>query len=603
MKAIGAHYRGDNKCEFIVWAPLLEALSLSMVSQSPREVKLQRDQEGYFSAMIDNVAPGTKYFYNLMGKLLPDPASYYQSEDVFGPSSVVDHEAFDWQDKDWKGVILKNMIIYELHIGTFTPEGTFESAEKRLDDLVDLGITALEVMPVAQFPGERNWGYDGVFPFAVQHSYGGPQAFKKFVDACHRRGLAVILDVVYNHLGPEGNVLQQYMPVFTDKYRTPWGKAINYDDAYSNGVRNYFIQNALYWMEHYHIDALRLDAIHGIFDMGAKHFLRELAERVEDFSILKERKFYLIAESDLNDRRIVLDAQREGYAIDAQWSDDFHHAIHAVLTKENSGYYQDFGSIEQIVKAMKEGFVYSGEYSPYRKRCHGSPSNDILSEKLVVCLQNHDQVGNRLHGERMASLVPFEALKLAAGAMILSSYIPLIFMGEEYDESAPFTYFMSFYDDKLIEAVRQGRAREFADFGWKEEPVDPWSKETFLKAKLNWQSRLKGESKAILSFYKKLIELRKTIPALSNLNKDSMHIGIHDSVVSIKRYWQDSSIYILMNFDNQKLRKSSDFIMGKKIIDSSEENWNGSGTHLPEIINPEEILIINPFQFIVYKGL
>jgi maltooligosyltrehalose trehalohydrolase len=604
MRKIGARYLSDKKCEFIVWAPLLERLGVSIVTgQSSREIDLQRDESGYFSAIVDDVMPGSRYFYNIAGRLTPDPASYFQPEDVFGPSCVIDHEAFNWQDKNWKGVALKCMIIYELHIGTFTPEGTFESAEKRLDDLVDLGITAVEVMPVAQFPGARNWGYDGVYPFAVQHSYGGPEAFKKFIDACHRRGLAVILDVVYNHLGPEGNFLPQYMPVFTDKYRTPWGQAINFDEAHSDGIRNYFIQNALYWMEHYHIDALRLDAIHGIYDMGARHFLRELADAVEDFSSLKEKKFYLIAESDLNDRCIVLDSQRGGYKIDSQWSDDFHHAVHAVLTKENAGYYEDFGSIGHIAKVMKEGFVYTGEYSPFRKRSHGNTATDILSEKFVVCLQNHDQIGNRFKADRLSSLVSFDALKLAAGALIFSSYVPLIFMGEEYGEQAPFTYFMSFHDEKLIEAVRKGRRAEFASFGWTEEPLDPRSQETFARAKLNWHQRDEGNHQVLLSFYKKLFELRKTIPALANSNRDSMDIRIQDHVIIIKRYWNDNSIYMLMNFGQASAKITSDFQIGDKLLDSSDVQWQGTGSLLTQRIIPGEDLTINPLSFVLYQHI
>jgi maltooligosyltrehalose trehalohydrolase len=603
MKAIGARYLGNKKCEFVVWAPLLEQVTLSIVSPSAREIELQRGEDGYFDAVIDDVLPGTKYFYNISGHLSPDPASYYQPEDVLGPSCVVDHAAFAWRDMHWKGIALKNMIIYELHIGTFTTEGTFESAEKRLDDLVDLGITAVEIMPVAQFSGVRNWGYDGVYPFAVQHSYGGPEGLKSLVDACHYRGLAVILDVVYNHLGPEGNVLQQYMPVFTDRYHTPWGNAINYDDAYSFGIRNYFIQNALDWMEHYHIDALRLDAIHGIYDMGAKHFLRELADAVENFSDQRARKFFLIAESDLNDRRVVLDSQREGYGIDSQWSDDFHHAIHAVLTNENSGYYQDFGLLEHIAKVMKEGFVYSGEYSPYRKRCHGSSSKDILAEKFVVCLQNHDQIGNRFKAERLTNLVSFEALKLAAGALIFSPYIPLLFMGEEYGEEAPFTYFMSFHDEKLIEAVRQGRRQEFSSFGWKEEPPDPWSQETFLRAKLNWNKRQEGKHKVLLSFYKKLFELRKTIPALANFNREGMDIEIQDSALIVKRHWGDSSIYILMNFGHRQVKINSDFQGGDKVIDSCDAGWQGTGSLLPQRIDPGEVLTTNPLSFVLYRRI
>jgi maltooligosyltrehalose trehalohydrolase len=311
----------------------------------------------------------------------------------------------------------------------------------------------------------------------------------------------------------------------------------------------------------------------------------------------------LIAESDLNDRRIVLEAQREGYGIDSQWSDDFHHAIHAVLTKENTGYYQDFGRLEQIAQAMKQGFVYAGNYSFYRKRNHGSPPNDVLSEKFVVCLQNHDQIGNRLKGERLASLISFEALKLAAGALIFSSYLPLVFMGEEYGERAPFTYFMSFYDKKLIEAVRQGRGAEFSSFGWKEEPLDPWDQKTFLNSKLNWHKRNEGEHKVLLSFYKKLFALRKTIPALASRNREGMDVTIQDSVIIVKRYWRDSFIYMLMNFGHQQLKIDSDFEMGDKVIDSSEGHWNGAGSLLPQKINSGEVLSMGPLSLCLYQRI
>jgi len=607
MKNIGARYLGDHQCEFVVWAPLLKRLSVSIISPSTGKVESEHElpstQDGYFQVRVENVLPESKYFYNIEGLLIPDPASFYQPEDVFGPSAVVDHASFEWTDKHWRGVELKNMIIYELHIGTFTTEGTFEAAIALLDDLVQLGITAIEIMPVAQFSGSRNWGYDGVFPFAVQHSYGGPAGLKKFVNACHEKGLSVILDVVYNHLGPEGNVLHTYMPVFTDKYRTPWGAAINYDDAYSHGVREYFIQNALYWMEHYHIDALRLDAIHGIFDMEAKTFLRQLAEAVEDFSHQRGRKFYLIAESDLNDRRVILPTSQEGFGMDSQWSDDFHHAIHAVLTKEHFGYYQDFGRLEQITKAMKDGFVYDGDYSPYRKRCHGISSKDLPSEKFVVFLQNHDQVGNRFKAERLSSLVSFEELKLAAGALVFSSYIPLLFMGEEYGEDAPFNYFMDFHDEKLIEAVRTGRHREFLSFGWTSPPPDPAALKTFLLSKLNWNKRQEGKSKVLWEFYKTLLELRKRIPALANLNRQGMDIRAQDKLIIIKRFWEKSSVYLLMNFSNQEVTVNSDFERGDRMMDSSDTHWQGKGSLLDPRIKSGDSLIINPCSFVLYQGI
>src|SRR4030066_1209493 len=320
------------------------------------------------------------------------------------------------------------MIMYEIHVGTFTPEGTFDAVILRLDELSVLGINTIELMPVAQFPGERNWGYDGTYPFAVQNSYGGPEGLKILINECHKKGMAVILDVVYNHFGPEGNYLWDYGPYFTDRYKTPWGQAINYDDLYSNEVRNFFIENALHWFKNYHFDALRLDAIHGIFDFSAKAFLQELAEKVEEFSSSEGKKYYLIAESDLNDSRVIRPGNMGGYGIDAQWCDDFHHAVHTLLVHENKGYYVDFGETEHLVKSFREGFVYSGQYSEYRKRNHGNSSRDCPAEQFIVFTQNHDQVGNRMFGERLSNLVSFESLKLAAGAVLLSPYIPLLFM-------------------------------------------------------------------------------------------------------------------------------------------------------------------------------
>ncbi|MDE1920213.1 MAG: malto-oligosyltrehalose trehalohydrolase [Candidatus Omnitrophica bacterium] len=603
MKAIGAHYEGNDTCTFTVWAPLLE--QLSVVFSPARECALKRDDQGFFHAVAGDVTPGTKYFYKSENQLKPDPASFFQPEGIFGASAVVDHAAFAWQDSHWKGIRLKDMIIYELHVGTFTPEGTFEAATGRLGDLVDLGITAVEVMPVAQFPGQRNWGYDGVFPFAVQNSYGGPQGLKAFVNACHQRGLAVILDVVYNHLGPEGNVLEKYMPVFTGKYHTPWGRAVNYDDARSDGIRNYFIQNARYWLRHYHIDALRLDAIQGIYDLGAKHFLKELAEAVEEFSAQAQRKFYLIAESNLNDRRIVLGSGQEGYGIDSQWSDDFHHAVHAQLTGESYGYYQDFSGVVPIARAMKDGFVYKGGYSRFRGRPHGSPSQDIPSEKFVVCVQNHDQVGNRPQSQRLSILASFEALKLAAGALITSPYLPLMFMGEEYGEEAPFHYFAGFGDEGLIEAVRQGRRREFAAFGWQEVPPDPFDTETFLRSKLHWDKRREGKHKVLLSFYKKLIELRKTFPALSNTDREGMDVKIQDEAIIVNRRWDDICVYIVMNFSRRQttINAGDGFAVGEKIIDSCEEQWLGAGTLAPKRIMPGENLIVNPLSFTLFRHI
>src|SRR3972149_6297876 len=480
------------------------------------------------------------------------------------------------------------MIIYELHTGTFTPEGTFEAIIPRLDELKDTEINALEIMPIAQFPGERNWGYDGVYPFAVQNSYGGPGCFKWLVNECHKRGIAVILDVVYNHLGPEGNYLWDYGPYFTKKYRTPWGDALNFDGAHSNEVRNYFIENALHWFKNYHIDARRLDAIHGIFDMSAKPFLSELAEKVEEFSKTTVKTCYLIAESDLNDSKVTRSREFGGYGIDAQWCDDFHHALHTILTGEKQGYYSDFGEVKHLVKAMREGFVYSGEYSQFRQKNHGNSSKDTPATQFVAFSQNHDQIGNRVLGERLTTLVSFESLKLAAGVVLLSPYIPLLFMGEECGEESPFLYFISHSDTDLIEAVRKGRKNDFRSFHWKDEPPDPQSAGTFLRSKLCWEKRKEGKHAILLDFYRNLIMLRKTNPVFSSPDKENLDIcGFERERIMIMRRWKGSchvSCFFNFNPEDMELNAFPPEAGWEKLLDSSDAIWNGPGTFLPEII-------------------
>jgi len=504
---IGAHLikGGEGRsqgCEFTVWAPLAADVSVEIIGngESADVLSMRKDDHGYWSAIAPHITAGAHYRYQVQGSedsepgTWPDPASRYQPLGVHGPSEVIDHSTFEWSDASWRGIELADYIIYELHIGTFTQGGTFESAIARLNDLVALGITAVEIMPVAQFPGERNWGYDGVFPYAVQNSYGGPDGLKKLVNACHERGLAVIMDVVYNHFGPEGNYTGKFGPYTTDRYKTPWGNAINFDDAYSIGVRRYFIENALSWLQDYHIDSLRLDAVHAIYDFGARHFLQALAEAVEISGSSRRLLTYLIAESDLNDPRLIRPITQGGYQLDAQWSDDFHHALHTRLTGETIGYYSDFSSLETLASAIQNRFAYAGQYSAFRMRDHGSPAIDLPSEKFVICSQNHDQVGNRMTGDRFSSLLSFAGQKLAAGATILSPYIPLLFMGEEYGENAPFLYFVDHTDQNLIEAVRNGRKEEFRAFHSEGTPPDPAGLETFQKSTLRWPTLESAET-------------------------------------------------------------------------------------------------------------
>ncbi|MFH2138922.1 MAG: malto-oligosyltrehalose trehalohydrolase [Candidatus Omnitrophota bacterium] len=603
---IGAHYIDDNKCEFTVWAPFLNDVSLKIVSPDSMTIPMQKDEQGYWRIIVENIHANVCYLYELdHAQEKPDPASFYQPKGVHGPSQVINHKNFSWGDGGWNGISIDKMIIYELHVGTFTPEGTFDAIIPRLEELVDLGINTIEVMPVAQFPGTRNWGYDGVYPYAVQNSYGGPDGFKRFINACHKKGIAVILDVVYNHLGPEGNYLCEFAPYFTNKYYTPWGNAINFDDAYSPGVRNYFIENALSWLENYHVDGLRLDAVHSIYDFGAKHILEELAEKIYDLSVQKTRKLYLIAESNLNDIRIIKPVGAGGYGIDAQWCDDFHHCLHVLLTGEQTGYYADYGSTGQMVKSLREGFVYSGQYSSFRKKCYGSSSKDIPANQLIVFSQNHDQVGNRMLGDRLSGLVSFEALKLAAAATILSVYTPMIFMGQEYGEETPFQYFVDHSDEDLIAAVRRGRKEEFAAFKWSGNPPDPQDEGSFLASKLKWEQKNEGRYKILWQFYKILIMLKKRIPAISDGGKTQMEVSYDETkkLIFWRRWYKRSEIFCIMNFSKEDAQCRIVLPLGKwkRLINSSQEQWMGKGALLPEYIENNQEIQVRSFGIALYE--
>ena len=551
---------------------------------------MEKLKNGYWHIETAELPAGTGYMYTVDGKTpRPDPASFYQPQGVHGCSELYDHNRFKWTDTEWKGVELGEMIAYELHVGTFTSEGTFDSAVGKIGYLKELGINAVELMPVAQFPGRRNWGYDGAYPFGVQNSYGGPEGLKRFVDACHGAGLAVILDAVYNHLGPEGNYLENFGPYFTAKYNTPWGKAVNYDDAYCCGVRNYVVKNMAYWFNHFHADALRLDAIHGIFDEGAKHILLELSENKETLENELGRKLYLIAESDLNDPKTVKSPSIGGHGMDSQWLDDFHHSVHTLITGENGGYYADFGAVELLKKSIEKGFVYDGIYSNFRRRDFGGPSSGFSGERFIVFAQNHDQVGNRLMGERLSALTDFESLKLAAGCVLLSPYIPMLFMGEEYGDKSPFMYFIEHGDKGLVDAVRNGRKTEFEHFARKGDIPDPQSEETFALSKLKWEKLKDTEKIKLLSFYKKLIALRKMLPAYKKLDKNGLSVTIEKDtkVLSVRIGPEESAIMYLMNFaDSQAvLSPQTGGSVYTKILDSAGVEWGGAGAGLPELLS------------------
>jgi maltooligosyltrehalose trehalohydrolase len=601
---LGATYLGQDRCHFLVWAPHADHVAVHLLSPDDRLVPLSPAARGYHQAVIDRVAPGSLYFYRLHDDLeRPDPASRQQPQDVHGPSQVVD-PAFPWADQAWFGLPLKDFIVYELHVGIFTPAGTFDAVIPHLAELKALGVTAVEIMPVAQFPGSRNWGYDGVFPFAVQQSYGGPQGLKRLVNACHREGLAAVLDVVYNHLGPEGNYLRDFGHYFTSRCQTPWGEALNFDGPHSDEVRRFFIENALQWVDDYHFDALRLDAVDRITDQSAQPFLAKLAQAVHSRAEDLNRRIYLMAECDLNDSRFIRPRQQSGFELDVHWNDDFHHALHCLLTVETDGYYQDFGKIEHLAKAYTDGFIYTGEYSSYRERCRGSASRDIPAPRFLVFAQNHDQVGNRLYGERLSALVPFDALKLAAAAVLLSPNLPLLFMGEEYGETAPFQYFVSHWDPDLIDAVRHGRKAEFAGFVWEGEPPDPQADATFRRSRLNRELRREGNHRLLYEFYRELIRLRREHPALADLNKETLAAASfeRDKVLLLRRWSGEHHICAFFHFGDSPLTRDLPLPPGpwRKLLDSGEARWYGAGSIVPPTIRSEgEVSLTLPPRVVV----
>lgn len=607
----GPAYAKDGSCRFSLWAPDMKAvdLKLCLPEESGYAAMEEKDDKGYWRVTLDKISPDTTYMFRLNnGQEIPDPASHYQPDGVHGVSQVICHNDFQWDDSSFPGIEISEMIIYELHVGTFTPAGTFDAVIGRLDDLSGLGVNAIELMPVAQFPGNRNWGYDGVYPFGVQNSYGGPLGLKKLVNECHKKGIAVILDVVYNHLGPEGNYLWGLGNYFTDTYKTPWGNAMNFDGPLSDGVRLFFMENALHWLDNYHIDALRLDAVHAIFDFGAMPFLQNLAETVNKYSKLRRKKHYLIAESDLDDSRIIRPSALGGYGIDAQWSDDYHHCIHTLLTGEQSGYYLDFGKVGHLVKTLRDGYAYTGNYSKFRKRCHGNYAGDRDKGQFIVCSQNHDQIGNRMMGGRLSALVSFEAVKLAAAAVILSPYIPMLFMGEEYGEDAPFQYFVSFSDEQLIKGVRKGRKNEFKEFHKKGTPPDPQDETTFLRSKLRWEKREEGNHKTLLEFYKALIKIRKEHPAFSSLNSVNMEVEGHEGkkTAAIKR-WLDggeSSLLCILNFNKDTVQSTvslSGTEVWEKFFDSSDAIWGGAGSASSNVLTCNDAFTITGLSLSLYK--
>jgi maltooligosyltrehalose trehalohydrolase len=596
--ALGANIDNEHGV-FTVWSPHADKVELVL----DRQVLLMRKVEfGYWTITVEGVRPGTPYFFLLNGKKkLPDPASRWQPDGVHGPSSVVDN-TFNWTDDSWNGVPLREMIIYELHVGTFSTEGNFEGVISRLDYLNELGINTIELMPVAQFPGNRNWGYDGVYPFAVHHDYGGAVGLKKLVNEAHQRGIAVVLDVVYNHQGPEGNYLSEYGPYFTDKYKTGWGKAINFDDAWCDGVRHYYWQNALMWLEEFHIDGLRLDAVHAIWDFSADHFIQHLAHRVEALEKKTRRKKVLIAEFDLNNPRYISPPEKGGYGLSGQWIDEFHHALHALVTGEVNGYYEDFGELAHLIKAFKDSYVYTGQYSKHRKKFFGVSPKQNAYAQFVVFSQNHDQIGNRMLGDRLATQLSFEALKLVAAAVILSPHVPLLFMGEEYGEDRPFQYFISHTDQELVEMVRNGRKKEFSYFNWEGELPDPQAEQTFQQCKLSWNYS-KGQQALLFSYYKHLIAFRRQRLAMKGHERTDVCVFEipGKKIIGLQRSFQSDQIYIIFNFEkvNTAFKNPTDKSL-KMIFDSSAAYWLTREIP-PPVVTSAEMIVMNPESVLIFE--
>ena len=599
----------EDQADVNIWAPLADNVSLVVDS---KEIPLYREEEGYWSARGAQLHAGDRYMIRIDGKEYPDPASLSQPDGVHAASEIIDLEDFQWTDSHWNNLPLQDYIIYELHVGTFTPESSFAAIEAKLDYLVQLGITAIELMPVAQFPGQRNWGYDGVYPFAVQHSYGGARGLQHLVNACHEKGLAVILDVVYNHVGPEGAYMGAIAPYFTNKYQTPWGQAINFDDAYSDGVRDFFIANALMWLKDFHIDALRLDAVHAIKDLGPVHILKAIRIEVDEWMRQSGKKHYLVVESDLNDPRYIDPINKCGYGMDAQWVDEFHHALRVAASGEKYGYYSDFNGLEHLCKSYRDAYVYDGQYSEHRKRKFGAKALHNPGQQFIVFSQNHDQVGNRMLGERTSQLLSFDMQKLMAASVIFSPYIPLLFMGEEWSAPHPFQYFVDHSDEALIEGVRNGRKEEFAAFHIQGEAPDPVSKEVYEQSTLQWELLDQGRHVVMREYYKTLLHLRKNHPVLKEPDRRHLQVECEEAkgILKLCRWQQDQSVWCFMNFSAQpQTIKAPGGNTWFTLLNSADKQWaevpgqaipgmQASGAH-EYLLQPQSVLLLGskPFTF------
>lgn len=576
-----------------VWAPLARRVEL-VFAETGERAPLEHGKHGYFELDHPRFAPGARYGFSLDGgPPRPDPRSQFQPEGVHGPSELTDLASFRWNDSGFRQTPLEQAVVYELHVGTFSQPGTFDGVVTRLDHLTRLGVTHVELLPVAAFPGARGWGYDGVALYAPHAAYGGPEGLRRLVDACHTRGLAVILDVVYNHLGPSGNYLGQYGPYFTDRYGTPWGAAVNYDGPGSDEVRRFVCDNALYWLRNFHFDGLRLDAVHAIFDQSATHILEQLSSEVAALAQELDKPLVLVAESHLNDPRFVRPSELGGLGVDSQWSDDFHHALRTVLTGERDGYYSDFGTLSQLADALKYGFAYRGQYSEHRQHSYGRSPKGLSGRHFHVFCQNHDQVGNRALGDRLGHQVDAGQQRIAAALTLLGPFVPMLFQGEEWGAGTPFQYFTDHSEPELAEAVRQGRRREFAAFGWDPERIpDPQAESTFVASKLDWEELSQPDPGQLLQFYQKLIELRKTQPSLQSDALEAVRVEFdeQDRWLALDR----GEIAVLANFSesHQQLHLERIALVGVSLnpLLVSNAGFSVSSTHAE--LPPHSISIV-----------
>ena len=589
---LGASIHG-NAVTFRVWAPKCRSVDLVVEGRSPE--RLREVADGVHELTVMGLRAGTRYQYRLDGeRYRPDPVSRWQREGVHGASVVVDPTRFTWTDGEFRGHALADLVFYELHVGAYTTAGTFEAVIAHLPRLADLGVTAVEIMPVAEFPGSRNWGYDGVHLYAPQSTYGGPQGLRRLVDACHAQGLSVILDVVYNHLGPEGNYLGEFGPYFTDRYKTPWGTAVNFDGTDGGGVRRHFVENARYWVREFHIDGLRLDAIHAIFDASPIHILTELTTAAREEGRALGRPVHVIAESHDNDRRLVQAPGAGGIGLDAVWADDFHHAIHVKLTGEHGGYYVDYAEPALLPRAIAEGFSYQGERSTYFGGPRGTPSADLPGEHFVICVQNHDQVGNRAQGDRLSTVTSVDAVKLAAALMFAAPALPLLFMGEEYGETSPFQFFTSFLDPNLARLVREGRTAEFERFAWQGEVPDPGAPATFMRSRLNHSLAGAPRHRELREYYRRWLALRATHPALGTRHKQLARaelVGDGEVLVLTRRAPAGPMVQLVANLSAREQRMP-DVGTGRSIlIDTAESRFGGRDGGRP----------LRPYQAVLYE--